>query len=135
MKAQADWSDFDNYWLQKVAALYEGRGLSRKESILTTVYQIAQDLSGRLAISSGLAREADYRDELREIIRTQFKSQRDFCSATGLSEDMLSHVLAGRKNLALDTLVRAMHCIGYKVRIVPLEQPPSKKSKRSQEVA
>jgi hypothetical protein len=101
----------------------------------TAVYQIAQDLSGRLAISLGLAREPDYRDELREIIRTRFKSQRAFCKATGLSEDMLSHVLAGRKHLGIDTLSDAMARIGYELRIVRFEKTSSKAKPRPQEVA
>ncbi len=70
-RTHPDWNEFDNFWMAQVAALYDGRGTSRKQSMHTAVYQIAQDLSGRLAISLGLAREPDYRDELREIIRTR----------------------------------------------------------------
>jgi len=39
--------------------------------------------------------------------------------ATGLSEDMLSHVFAGRKHLAIDTLEESLHRIGYALHIVP----------------
>lgn len=127
VETHPDWNDFDNFWLPKVAALYEGRGLSRPEVIKAPVYEIAQDLSGRLAISLGLVREPDYRDELREIIRTHFKTRRAFCEATGLSEDMLSHVLAGRKHLAADTLTQAMRRIGYRVRLLP-ETPPQNRA-------
>ena len=36
-----------------------------------------------------------------------------------LSEDMLSHVLAGRKDLSLASLTAALERIGYRLRIVP----------------
>ncbi|MBI1831443.1 MAG: hypothetical protein HYR84_08340 [Planctomycetes bacterium] len=133
--AHADWNDFDRFWPSQVAAVYDVRGLSRQESMRTGVYQIAQDISSRLALASGHARESDYRDELKEVIRTRFKSRRAFCEATGLSEDMLSHVLAGRKNLALETLIHALQNIGYRIRIVPATPARPKKSKRTKEVA
>ena len=44
------------------------------------------------------------------------------CEATGLSEDMLSHVLAGRKDLSLAKLTGALGRIGYRLRIVPLPE-------------
>src|SRR4051812_23299195 len=92
--SRPDWDDFENYWTAAVATFYDARGLARAASREMVVYQIAQDLSGRLAVAAGLARPPDYRDELAEIIRTSFQTQRAFCQATGLSEDMLSHVLA-----------------------------------------
>lgn len=114
-----DWGMFDHYWMKTLAAFYDARGLSRRQSSRTAAFRIAQDLSGRLAIAAGMARPPDYRDELDEIIRTGFPSRRAFCEATGLSEDMLSHVLSGRKNLAIETLVQALDRIGYVLRIAP----------------
>jgi hypothetical protein len=114
-----DWDEFENYWTAAVAAFYDSRGLSRRESRESVVYKIAQDLSSRLAIAAGLARPPDYRDELEELIRNSFRTRREFCAATGLSEDMLSHVLAYRKHLAIDTLTQALDRIGYTIRIVP----------------
>src|SRR5262245_5523569 len=99
-RTHADWTDFDNFWLAKVDDFYDARGMTRKKSCETAAFRIAQDLSNRLAIASGMARLSDYRDELEEIIRTKFRTQREFCEATGLSEDMLSHVLSRRKHLA-----------------------------------
>ena len=118
-KSHPDWDDFENHWTAAVAAFYDARGLSRRQSRETPVYKIAQDLSSRLAVAAGLARPPDYRDELEEIIRTSFPTRREFCKATGLSEDMLSHVLAHRKHLAIDTLAHALDRIGYALRIVP----------------
>jgi hypothetical protein len=129
VETHPDWNDFDNYWMAKVTGLYDARGLSREQSSKSAVYQIAQDLNGRLAISLGLARMPDYRDQLREIIRTHFGTRRAFCAAVGLSEDMLSHVLAGRKHLALDTLADALQRIGYHIQLVP--DPPTMINKSS----
>lgn len=114
-----DWGEYHNFWQPKVEALYSARGLSRREMVDTTVFLIAQDLGSRLMIKQGWARPTDYRDEILELIRTKFASRREFCKATGLSEDMLSHVLAGRKNLAITTLSDALNRIGYSLRILP----------------
>ncbi len=121
-----DWIDFDNYWTSAVANLYDGRGVPRSQSRRTGVFRIAQDLSGRLAIAAGMARAPDYRDELEELIRSQFKTRREFCEATGLSEDMLSHVLARRKHMSIETLADALHRIGFRLRITegPIPVPP-----------
>src|SRR5262245_39797065 len=99
-RTHPDWDDFDNYWTRAVAAFYDARGWRRKDSIRTVPYRIAQDLSSRLGIAAGLIRPDDYRDELEALIRDQFPSQRAFCRATGIAEDLLSHVLAGRKDFS-----------------------------------
>lgn len=112
-----DWNAFDNYFLQRLHDFYTARGLSRTQIVKTVTWRVAQDLSGRIAVEAGLARPPDYRDELEEIIRTRFKSHREFCEATGLSEDMVSHVLARRKHIGIDTLNHALARIGYTIRI------------------
>jgi hypothetical protein len=116
------WNEFENYWANAVAAFYDARGLTRRESRQKAVYRIAQDLGNRLAIAAGLARVPDYRDELDEIVRTRFRTRREFCEATGLTEDMLSHVLARRKHLSMEALIGALSRIGYAVRLVPQEE-------------
>src|SRR5262245_31206261 len=121
-RANPDWDAFDNYWTKAVAAFYDARGVPRTVSRESVVFRVAQDLSGRLAVAAGLARVGDYRDELEELIRAHFPSRRAFCQATGLSEDMLSHVLAGRKDLSLEALTRALGRIGYELRITPAPQ-------------
>jgi hypothetical protein len=118
-RSNPDWDAFDNYWTVAVPAFYTARGLSRTAVTRTVPWRIAQDLSGRLAVAAGLARVPDYRDELEELIRTKFASRREFCKATGLSEAMLSHVLAGRKDLSLAALTEALGRIGYRLRILP----------------
>ncbi len=112
------WCDFDNHWLPLVLAFYKAKGVSRKEIVQTPVFQIAQDLSGRLAVSLGLVKKPDYRSGLSEIIDSQFKSRREFCEATGLTEDMLSHVLAGRKDLSIEALTNALDQMGFTIRFV-----------------
>jgi hypothetical protein len=117
-KTGPDWNTFENYWTGAVARFYDARGLSRRESRQTAAYRIAQDLGNRLAVAAGLARAPDYRDELEEIVQTRFRTRREFCEATGLAEDMLSHVLARRKHLSIEALVNALARIGYAIRIV-----------------
>ena len=114
-----DWTTFRNRWMTEVDNLYSPRGMQRREMVETIVYRVGQDLGSRLGISQGKLRRSDYRDELERLIQTKFKTRREFCVATGLSEDMLSHVLAKRKNLAIDTLAVALEKVGYAIHIVP----------------
>jgi len=118
-KKRPDWNDFDNFWQAEVAAFYDRRGIPRQRSRLTVVYKIAQDISNRLAVAAGMARLPDYRDDLEQIIRQRFDTRRQFCEATGLSEDMLSHVLAHRKHFSLETLTHALNRIGCVLHIMP----------------
>jgi len=120
--SRRDWSDFRNYWMARVDEFYSDRGLSRREISETVAFRIGQDLGSRLDIAAGVARAPDYRDELEEIIRLRFRTRREFCKATGLSEDMLSHVLSRRKHLAVDTLATALDRIGYSLRVVPTQR-------------
>ena len=117
-----DWTGFSNFWMTRVHKFYSARGLGRREIRESLVFRIGQDLASRLAVAAGLARAPDYRDELEEIIRLSFRTRRDFCKATGLSEDMLSHVLSRRKHLAVDTLAAALDRIGYALRVVPTQR-------------
>lgn len=116
----AQWWEYRNFWMSEVGGFYEARGLSRAEIISTPLYRVGQDLGSRLGIAQGYVRQSDYRDELEHLILTRFKTRREFCDATGLSEDMLSHVLARRKHLAIDTLNAALAKVGYTVHIAPL---------------
>jgi len=113
------WNEYSNFWMPKVGEFYAKRGLSRRETLRTLAYSIGQDLGSRLAVAEGMAHPPDYRDDLAELIRTRFRTRREFCEATGLSEDMLSHVLARRKHLAIDTLGEALGRIGYALHIAP----------------
>jgi hypothetical protein len=119
-----DWDAFDNWWTRAVPTFYEGRGLARQRVRRTVPWQIAQDLSARLGIAAGCVRPDDYQGELEDLIRDKFPSRRAFCQATGISEDMLSHVLAGRKDLSLAKLTEALGRIGYRLRIVPAGPSP-----------
>ncbi len=118
-RTRPDWGDFDHYWVRAVSEFYDARGVPRKVSSESAVYRVAEDLSDRLAVASGMARIGDYRDELEELIRERFATRRQFCEATGLSEDMLSHVMSGRKHLSIEALSNALDRIGYRLRILP----------------
>ncbi len=121
-RASPDWDAFDNYWTNAVPTFYEARGLPRKEVPGTLLWRIAQDLSSCLGIAAGLVRPDDYQGDLEDLVRGKFASQRAFCEATGPSEAMLSHVLAGRKDLSLAKLTGALARIGYRLRIVPMPE-------------
>lgn len=121
-RTHPDWDAFDNYWTNAVPTFYKPRGVARKEAPRTLPWRIAQDPSSRLGIATGLVRPDDYQGDLEDLIREKFPSQRAFCKATGLSEDMLSHVLAGRKDLSLAKLTGALERIGYRLRIVPIPE-------------
>jgi hypothetical protein len=118
-RANPEWDTFDNYWTVAVRAFYKDRGLSATAVLRTIPWRIAQDLSSRLGIAAGTIRPPDYRDQLEDLILNHFPSRRAFCQATGLSPTMLSHVLAGRKDLSLAALTQALQHIGYQVRITP----------------
>jgi hypothetical protein len=120
-QSHPDWNEFDNFWMAEVARYSQTHSLSQPEARRTACYRIAQDLSSRLAIAGGYARLPDYRDELEDLIRSRFQTRREFCQATGLSEDMLSHVLAKRKQLGIETLATALSRIGYELKIVPIQ--------------
>lgn len=117
-----DSSTYWNHWVSQVSNLLSPRGLSRTAIVRSPLYRLAQDLGSRQQVQRGEARIPDYRDELEGIVLGQFKTRRAFCEATGLSEDMLSHVLARRKHLAIDTLTEALGRVGYRLTIAPLSQ-------------
>ena len=118
--SDATTGEFWNYSMAAVGGFYEKRGLERKAVLHTIPWRIAQDLNSRLMIAAGLARQGNYRDQLEALMLSRFGSRRAFCNATGISEDMLSHVLAKRKNLGIETLSDALAKIGYTISIVPM---------------
>jgi hypothetical protein len=116
-------TEYWNFYIKRVAEFYEQRGLTRRETTRTAVWRIAQDLRSRQLIAAGMAGPGDYRDDLERLILTKFNTRRAFCEATGLSEDMLSHVLAKRKDYGLQTLSEALAKVGFELRIAPLPMP------------
>ena len=118
-KKADDWSVFRNLWMARVSEFYAGQDLTRPQIRQTAGYRIGQDLASRLAIATGMARQPDYRDELESLIAQRFPTRRAFCEATGLTEDMLSHVLSKRKHLAINTLEDSLRRIGYSLHIAP----------------
>ncbi|HVC96304.1 MAG TPA: hypothetical protein VND64_21650 [Pirellulales bacterium] len=119
-KSHPDWNEYSNFWMAAVWEFYAAMGLTRRETQQKLPYKIGQDLCSRIGIAAGYVRPSDYRDELEQLIRTRFSNRREFCEATGLAEDMLSHVLARRKHLAVDTLAEALARVGYALHIVPI---------------
>ncbi|HWY85526.1 MAG TPA: hypothetical protein VNX28_02315, partial [Gemmataceae bacterium] len=103
---------------------YDAKGQTRHVTVHCTLFRVAQDLASRLGVEQGRIRKPnprpDYREQIEHIIREKFSTQRGFCQETGISEDLLSHVLAGRKHLGMDTLTNALERIGYRIKIVPV---------------
>jgi hypothetical protein len=94
--------------------------LTRSETIKTLVWRIAQELNGRLLVAAGLARDSDdFGERLDATIGEKYGSRHRFCELTGISEDMLSHVLAKRKHMSIQSLSDALAKIGYTIHIVP----------------
>jgi hypothetical protein len=131
--AEPPWHEFGNFYVKQVGDFYQARGMKRSQVTRTAAWRIAQDLDGRLAVAQGVAKIGDYRDTLEHIVLTRFKNRREFCKKTGLSETMLSHVLARRKHIAIDTLAKALHRIGYRFRIA--EEPDVEPTQRKRRAA
>lgn len=115
-----DWMAYSNQFVAEMEKLLPSAGRSRRELTQTVIYRVGQDMGSRLGVAQGKIRRSDYRDELQQLIATRFRTRREFCEATGLSEDMLSHVLAKRKNLAIDTLAEALAKVGFAIHITPM---------------
>jgi hypothetical protein len=121
-------AEYRNFYVHQVGDFYQARGLSRKETTQTLVWQIAQDINGRLLVAAGMAKDSDdYREKLNALIREKYGSRRKFCELTGISEDMLSHVLAKRKHMSIQSLASALAKVGYTIQIAPIPDasPPS----------
>lgn len=115
-----EWHAFKQKWLSEVLALYDRQKLPRREAVSKPLYRAVQDLGSRLMVQGGYAKMPSYREQIAAIIEAKFETRREFCEATGLSEDMLSHVLKGRKDVSIGTLTESLQKIGYAVAIVPL---------------
>src|SRR3989304_273672 len=73
-------AEYWNFYPKRVGKFYEARGLSRSETTRTLVWQIAQDINGRLMVAAGLAKDSkEYREELDAIIRERYGSRSRFC--------------------------------------------------------
>ena len=115
--------EYANYYVKRINEFYRMRGLSPPDVTKTVAWRIAQDINSRQMLAAGMARLGDYRDDLEGLILKRFKTRRAFCDATGLSEDMLSHVLARRKDFGIQTLAAALAKVGYAIHITPIADP------------
>ena len=115
-----EWHAFKQKWLNEVLGIYDRQKLPRREAISKPLYRAVQDLGSRLMVQGGYAKMPSYQEQIAAIIETKFETRREFCEATGLSEDMLSHVLRGRKDVSIGTLTESLRKIGYALAIVPL---------------
>ena len=119
-KESPDWLSFKQKWMNAVLSLYDRDNLPRREAIEKPLYRVIQDFGSRLMVRAGYAKLPGYREQIVAIIESKFKSRREFCEVTGLSETMLSHMLKGRKEVSIPNLTEALEKIGYGLAIVPL---------------
>jgi len=110
-----DWPKFANLWRGKVRHLYQN--LPAKERASTVVYLIGEDLEARLGVSQKYFRATDYRDELDELITTNFRSRYAFCRATALDQGFLSRLLHKSTHISVERLNRALLRIGWELRL------------------
>ncbi len=109
------WDKFADFWLAKGNELWGG--IKGKELLELPIYKICQDLEARLGIEQGYTRQRDLRDELEELVKSNFQSQYQFCRATGIDQGFLSNVLKKRKEFSISKLESALHKVGYKLTI------------------
>lgn len=109
------WDEFADFWLAKGSELWGG--IKGKELLELPIYKICQDLEARLGIEQGYTRQRDLRDELEELVRSNFRSKYQFCRATGIDQGFLSNVLKKRKEFSISKLESALHRVGYKLTI------------------
>ncbi len=114
-----DCIEFKKLWWKLIIGLYDRLKVPRKETVEKPLYKIAQFWDCQLMLEQGFVTVPHYREQLRELSGA-YPTRRAFCDATGLSEDMLSHVLHGRKEISIAALDHALSRIGYAIRIVPL---------------
>lgn len=74
--------------------------------------------SGKM-LKEGVSRPADYRDPLAEIIRTRFKTRKEFCEKVNIGEDILCHVLAHRKHFSMESLLAITKTLSYDIKLEP----------------
>jgi hypothetical protein len=115
-----EWHAFKQKWLNEVLGIYDRQKLPRREAVSKPLYRAVQDLGSRLMVQGGYAKMPSYREQIAALIETKFETRREFCEATGLSEDMLSHVLKGRKDVSIAALTEGLGKIGYALAIIPL---------------
>ena len=123
-RTHQDWCNFNNFAMNAIRDFYDARGLSRTSVGQTPVFRIALDLGNRLGIAEGKVAPPSftYRAQLERLV-LQFPTRAAFCKAAGISRDMLCHVLAGRKDLSLESLSKALGRVGYRLNFVQTARP------------
>jgi hypothetical protein len=111
--ASMDWTDFANFWLNKMRELTENG--NKSGLVRSPLYRICQDMESRLGIKQGYVRKGDYRDYLAMIIDLEFPSRYAFCKEVGLDQSFLSHVLNRDKDFSMEKLETILSRIGYEV--------------------
>lgn len=114
-----DWSVFGNYWHAKVDSVFKRKTKTRKDRekvVNSALWEIAQDLEGRLGIEQGYVRLEDDTDIFRDIIEKDFGSDFNFCKKAGINRDTLYGFLRDKKTLSLKYLIKFLDKLGYEIK-------------------
>ena len=106
-------TEFSNYYMELCKPVFDG--IPRKRIPDTPLYNIAQDLSFRLAIQQGEMRPPDYRDKLEHLILREYNTLSEFCRETGEDRSYIAHLFAKDKNASFERLTRILDKLGYEL--------------------
>lgn len=123
-RAQPDWTRFAAQWMR----LGRERLWRTTRPVGTPLYAVCQDLETRLGVAQGKVSAPDYRDLLLDIIDERFPSRAAFCRSAGMDPGHLSRVLAGKSEISVETLHRALAVVGVVLTARPMattEEPSS----------
>lgn len=115
------WTEFARRW-QAIL----GSASGDRVPVGTPLYLYCQDLEFRLGIAEGRVAPPDYRDRLADLIDERFGTRNAFCKAAGIDQGNLSHVLAGRKHLSLETLQKVLDTLRVQLELVPRDEAMKK---------
>jgi transcriptional regulator with XRE-family HTH domain len=108
------WNRFAAWWLKT----FHESGLPDS----SPVFRICRDLEARLGITEGKIAPPDYRDYLADLIEENFGSRYRFCGATGIDPGQLSRVFAGKADLSVDLLRRALKALNAHLEVRPNQE-------------
>ena len=108
------WNRFAAWWLRA----FNDSGLTED----SPVWRVCRDLEARLGIAEGKVAPPDYRDYLADLIEERFGSRYRFCQETGIDPGQLSRVFAGKADLSVPLLRRAVKALNAHLEVRPNQE-------------
>ena len=106
-------AEFTDFYMELCKPVFDK--IPRKRIPDSPLYNIAQDLSFRLAIQQGEMRSPDYRDKLEYLIMREYNSLSEFCREVGEDRSYIAHLFAKDKNASVERLTRILDKLGYEL--------------------